>query len=102
MMTRRTFFWAAIAAPALPVVSPAIAQPYDANGLDRRTLENIERSWIKTRFLMDQWMEAGRLKNRAVWPDAKQFLVRGTFDVGYRETGKAERIVNGVRTGQLA
>ncbi len=102
MMTRRTFFWAAIAAPFLPAVSPAAAQPYDANGLDRRTLESIERSWIKTRFQMDQWMEAGRLKNRAAWPRAKQLLVRGTFDVGYRETGKAEKIVNGVRTGQVA
>ena len=102
MMTRRTFFWAAIAAPALPAVSPAVAQPYDANGLDRRTLESIEWSWIKTRFLMDQWMETGRLQNRDAWPKAKQLIVRGTFDVGNQETGKAEKIVNGVRTGQLA
>ena len=66
MMTRRTFFWAAIAAPVLPVISRAVAQPYDANGLDRRTLENVEGAWVKTRFLMDQWMETLGLTTRTL------------------------------------
>lgn len=101
-MARRRFLGTAIAVPTLCGLSEAAAQPYDGNGLDRRTLENVERAWMKTRFVMDQWMETGRLKPRDVWPAAKQNIVRGSFNLGYREAGKAEVIENGVRTGRIA
>lgn len=102
MMSRRRAFALPLAASAASGLSEATAQPYDANGLDRRTLENVERAWVKTRFLMDEWMETGRLKSRDAWPKSKQNIVRGSFNLGYRETGKAEVIENGVRTGRIA
>ena len=102
MMLRRRTFALPLAASALPGLSEATAQPYDANGLDRRTLENVERAWVKMRFMADEWMETGRVKPRDAWSKAKQNIVRGSFSVGYRETGKAEVIENGVRTGRIA
>ena len=101
-MRRRHAIALPLAAAAFPGLSETAAQPYDANGLDRRTLEDVERAWVKTRFIMDEWMETGRLKPRDAWPMAKQNIVRGSFDLGYRETGKAEVIENGVRTGRIA
>ena len=73
-----------------------------ANGLDRRTLSNVEDKWIKTRFVIDEWMETGRLKPREDWPRAKQNMIRGNFNLGYKEAGKAEVIEKGVRTGRIA
>lgn len=102
MMLRRRTFALPLAASTLPGLSEAAAQPYDSNGLDRRTLENVERAWVKTRFIVDEWMETGRLKPRDAWPKSKQNIVRGSFNLGYRETGKAEVIENGVRTGRIA
>lgn len=102
MMNRRHALLLTLAATGGTRVTEASAQPYDANGLDRRTLENIERGWIKSRFLMDQAMEENRLNSRNIWPNSKQKMVRGSFNLGYRETGKAEVIENGVRTGRIA
>ena len=61
MMYRRLLLGSALAGPAF---CEASAQPYDANGLDRRPLSNVEDKWIKTRFIIDDWMETGRLKPR--------------------------------------
>ena len=102
MMTRRTILGTTLATPVLCGLSEGAAQPYDANGLDRRTLSNVEDKWITTRFTIDQWMESGRLRPRDAWPKAKQNIVRGNFNLGYREAGKAEVIENGVRTGRIA
>ena len=102
MMTRRTAFGTAIGATLVSGLAEASAQPYDSNGLDRRTLSNVEDKWIKTRFIIDQWMETGRLQPRDTWPKTKRNIVRGNFNLGYQETGKAEVIENGVRTGRIA
>lgn len=102
MITRRTVLGVGIALPVFAPLSDAGAQPYDANGLDRRTLANVEEKWMKSRFLLDQWMETGRLKKSDAWPRTKASIVRGSFSIGYHETGKAEVIENGVRTGKIA
>ena len=101
MILRRVVLGAAVATPLAAGLSEASAQPYDGNGLDPRTLENVEDKWITTRFVIDQWMETGRL-SRDKWPRTKEAIVRGSFNLGYREAGKAEVIENGVRTGRIA
>ena len=43
-----------------------------------------------------------RLQPRENWPKTKRNIVRGNFNLGYQEAGKAEVIENGVRTGRIA
>ena len=102
MIPRRVVLGAALAASAPHGLSEASAQPYGADGLDRRTLEDVERAWIKSRYYVDLAMEEGRLSSRSNWSRSKAMIVCGTFNLGYLETGKAERIENGVRTGKIA
>jgi hypothetical protein len=102
MMTRRTLLAVGLIAPVFAPLADAGGQPSTAQGLDRRTLANVEEKWITSRFTLDQWMETGRLKPREVWPKVKGNIVRGSFNLGYREAGVAEKIVNGVRTGKIA
>lgn len=51
----------------------------DCNGLDLRTPESLERTWIKLRYRADQFMEQGLLPYREDWPRQKQCLVRYRF-----------------------
>ena len=102
MMTRRTLLAVGITAPVFAPQTDAGAQPRDARVLDRRILANVEEKWIKTRFVLEDWMETGRLKPREMWPKVMTNAIRGSFSLGYQEAGIAEQIVNGVRTGKIA
>jgi hypothetical protein len=61
-------------------------------------LRNVEAAWTRLRFEVDQAFEQV-LVPRESWLPAKPLTVRGTFDLGDRESGTAEKIVGGVRTG---
>lgn len=98
MNSRRLLLGALVAAPLLPFGPQASAGTFDSHDPERRTLQNLEAAWVKLRFQVDQAFEQ-TLVPRGSWVPAKPMTVRGTFDIGDRETGRAERIVDGVRSG---
>ena len=98
MNSRRLLLGVLVAAPLLPFGPQASAGTFDTDAPARRTLQNLEAAWVKLRFQVDQAFEQA-LVPRESWVPAKPMTVRGTFDIGDRETGQAEQIVDGVRSG---
>ena len=101
MTPRRPLLAALVIAPFFLSRCGAHAQPDDADRLQGLTLQSLEASWVKLRFLADQAFEEA-VVSRDSWLPAKPLAVRGTFDIGDRESGHRELIVDGVRTGRPA